>query len=122
MKIENTKRKRKKSVKTSKEEKKRIRLSLKRTLESKWELARWVTKHLEENETDLRDLLTDIKLAEEEELEKWKKMERFEKIARLRKENSEREKLTEKSIETKNPSTWEVRKENPKIKEVNKFR
>ena len=52
---------------------------------------RLVTKHLEENETDLRYLLTDIKLAE---LEKWKKMERFKKIAILRKENSEREKLT----------------------------
>ena len=48
-------------------------------MESKWELARWVTKHLEENDTDLRDLLTDIKLAEEKELEKGKKMERFEK-------------------------------------------
>ena len=43
-------------------------------------------------------------------------MERFKKIVRLRQENSEREKLTEKSIETKNPSTWEVRKENPKSK------
>ena len=67
-------------------------------------------------------LKPDIKLAEEKEVEKLKKMERFEKITRLIKENSEREKLTEKSIETKNPSTWEVRKENPKIKELNKFR
>ena len=72
LKLEKSRKEKEKSAKTSEEEKKKIRLKLKRKLEAKRELARWVTKHLEENKTDLRDLLTDIKLAEEKELEKWK--------------------------------------------------
>ena len=45
---------------------------------------------LDENEDELRELLKDMMIKEDEELKRWHKMKRFEKIAKLR---QEREKI-----------------------------
>ena len=68
-------------------EKKEIRLELKKTLEKKWQTIRWVTKHLEENESELKEMLVDVQKEKENELKQWQKMERFAKIEKLRMEN-----------------------------------
>ena len=67
-------------------------------------MTRWVSRYLYENEQELRDLLRDISMQEEEELNSWQKMKRFEKIASLRQETRNQE------IE-KNPPTWGIGKE-----------
>ena len=65
-------------------EKREIRLEIKKTLEQKWQTIRWVTKHLEENETELKEMLVDVQKENENELKQWQKMERFAKIDKLR--------------------------------------
>ena len=60
-------------------EKKKIRLELKtKTFEEKWQIVRWVTKFLEDNEKELEAMLCDLKESENQELRKWGKLKRFE--------------------------------------------
>ena len=59
---------------TEEGEKRKIRLEIKKTLEQKWELARWVAKQLGDNENELQSLLKDLKSTEDEELYEWKKL------------------------------------------------
>ena len=47
---------------------------MKRELESKWQTVRWVTRILEENETELEEMLVDLKKSEGRELKEWEKM------------------------------------------------
>ena len=68
-------------------DKKEIRLEIKKTLEKKWQTIRWVTKHLEENEQELKEMLVDVQKENENELKQWQKLERFAKIEKLRMEN-----------------------------------
>ena len=68
-------------------------------------MTRWVSKYLDENEQELRELLRDISMQEEEELKSWQKNKRFEKIANLRQETRNREE------KEKNPPTWGTGKE-----------
>ena len=72
-----------KSSKIEEEEKRQIRLEIKRTLELKWQTIRWASDHLERNNEEFGELLRDVEKREEEELNKWKKMKRFEKIEKL---------------------------------------
>lgn len=65
-------------------EKKEIRLEIKKTLEQKWQTIRWVTQHLEENETELKEMLIDVQKENENELKQWQKLKRFERIEKLR--------------------------------------
>ena len=56
---------------------------------------------LDENEDELRELLKDMKIKEDEELKRWHKMKRFEKIAKLRQErenNDDETKIDNKNI------------------------
>ena len=68
-------------------DKKEIRLEIKKTLEKKWQTIRWVTKHLEENEQELKEMLVDVQKENENELKQWQKLERFAKIEKLRMES-----------------------------------
>ena len=79
-------REKEKSSKIEEEEKRKIRLEIKRTLELKWQTVRWASDHLERNNEEFGELLIDVEKREEEELSKWKKMKRFEKIEKLRQE------------------------------------
>ena len=79
-------REKEKSSKIEEEEKRKIRLEIKRTLELKWQTVRWASDHLERNNEEFGELLRDVEKREEEELSKWKKMKRFEKIEKLRQE------------------------------------
>ena len=72
-------------------------------------MTRWVSKYLDENEQELRELLRDISMQEEEELKSWQKKKRFEKIANLRQETRNREE------KEKNPPTWGTGKRKKKI-------
>ena len=63
---------------TAEIERKTIRLQLKKTLEAKWEQVRWITKHLDHNETELCDMLRDLKEQEESKLERFKKNSKIE--------------------------------------------
>ena len=81
---------------TEEGKKRKIRLEIKRTLEQKWELARWVAKQLGDNENELQSLLKDLKSTEDEELYEWKKLERFEKINKIRRENLAKENAVDK--------------------------
>ena len=67
-------------------EKRKNRLVVKRALESKWQTVRWVTRILEENETELEEMLLDLKESESQELKEWGKLKRFNKIEKLRQE------------------------------------
>ena len=100
---------RKDKVRKENEEMKRKRiLKEKRTLESKWEMSRWVAKYLNENETELQELLRDMNMQEEKELQSWHKKKRFEKIAAIRQETRNREE------KERNPPTWGPEKERNK--------
>ena len=68
-------------------------------------MSRWVSKYLNENEKELRELLRDINIQEEKELKSWQKKKRFEKIANIRQETRNREE------NEKNPPTWGTEKE-----------
>ena len=65
-------------------EKRQIRLEIKRAIENKWQTVRWVTRILEENETELEEMLLDLKESESQELKEWGKLKRFDKIEKLR--------------------------------------
>ena len=85
----------------SEDEKRKKRLKQKRIPESKWEMSRWLSRYLDENEDELRELLKDMKIKEDEELKRWHKMKRFEKIAKLRQErenNDDETKIDNKNI------------------------
>ena len=79
-------REKEKSRQTEEDEKRMIRLELKKTLELKWQTVRWASDHLERNEEEFEELLRDIEEKEAEELNKWRKLRRFEKIEKLRQE------------------------------------
>ena len=101
---------RKDRVRKEYEEIKRKRiLKEKRTLESKWEMSRWVAKYLNENKTELQELLRDINMQEEKELQSWHTKKRFEKIAAIRQETRSREE------NERNPPTWGTEKERREI-------
>ena len=71
-------------------------------MEQKWQTLRWVTDHLDNNELELRAMLTDLREVENEELRKWNKMKRFDKIDKLRRENG--------SDDDKNQTDWKKKK------------
>ena len=60
-------------------------------LEKKWEMAKWLSKYIEENK-ELWEMEGKLRREREtSELEQWEKMKRFEKIAALRKKAIEQE-------------------------------
>ena len=58
-------------------EKRKIRLEIKRALENKWQTVRWVTRILEDNETELERMLHDLKESENQEFERMGKTEKI---------------------------------------------
>ena len=59
-------------------------------LEKKWEMAKWLSKYIEENQ-ELWEREGKLRREREKsELDQWEKMERFEKIAALRKKDIEK--------------------------------
>ena len=64
---------------------------------------RWVTRILDDNETELEGMLYDLKESESQELKEWEKMKRFDKIEKIRQEKGFA-RYTEK---IDGQSTWE---------------
>ena len=54
-------------------------------------MIKWVTKFLDQNEKELCEMLAYMKDQEESRLKEWEKLKRFEKIAKRKKENPEKE-------------------------------
>ena len=92
-------------------EKRKIRLEIKRALENKWQTVRWVTRILEDNETELEGMLHDLKESESQELKEWEKLKRFDKIEKLRQEKG----FTRNTEKIDGQSAWEESKKKMKI-------
>ena len=83
-------------------EKKRLNLDNAKKLEQKWEITKWIHKHIEENNKKWEKEKRERKEEEEKRLKEWERSARFEKIKILR------EKLKSKlCIERKEVSTDE---------------
>ena len=118
--IRKEKEKRKKE-KLKKENNKRRRLEQAEMLGKRWEMLRWLTEFLKENEEKWEK----EKKAREEEnrkkLDEWERLKRLEKIKILKRKWS-KEKLEEKENLPNQKETWETwRAENEKEKSPNKL-
>ena len=75
----------KKEIKLRKEHEKKEKLEKAKILGLRWAMLRWVTQYIKENEENWERIHNEKLENERQELEKWKKAKRFEKIEKLKK-------------------------------------
>ena len=75
-------------------------------IKSRWEMYRWITKYIDENQEKWGKQEQESQERIRTEQENWDKMNRLEKIQRIK--NKQKEKLVQKPDTGGMPSTWQV--------------
>ena len=95
-----------KELKIKKELERIARIKKQGKIKSRWEMYRWITKYINENQETWGIQEQESQETIRTEQENWDKMNRVEKIQRIK--NKQKEKLVQKPDIGGMPSTWQV--------------
>ena len=95
-----------KEQKRNKEQERIARIKKQGKIKSRWEMYRWITKYIDENQEKWGKQEQESQERIRTEQENWDKMNRLEKIQRIK--NKQKEKLVQKPETGGMPSTWQV--------------
>ena len=100
------------------EQEKRERINTKKMLESRWEMAKWITSYITENEKKWEKEKTEREKSHQKWQDDWARKTRFEKIKEIRENNKEKEyrqsiipKIRQSMLSPKTKPYGEIREE-----------